>query len=296
MDSVTQIVLGAAVGELVLGKRVGNKAMLYGAIAGTIPDLDVLSRSFMSDLSANEAHRGITHSLLFCVAMAPVFGWWVKKHAASFLSLFTVLLALVFLRGMESVPKMTALWVLTVALVFLIFRRKRGDDGTLVKDWSWLFWWSLVTHPILDCHTTWGTQFFWPLPLKVAFNNIFVADLAYTLPFLICLTVAMFLKRKDSRRWKWNRWGLFISTGYMVLTLFSKYMAHSAIKRSLLRQDIDFVSISSRPAPLNTILWTFNVDAGDHYLLGYHSPAWVIRPQEPFRYFFLKKSRMGIPE
>jgi len=43
MDSLTQIVLGAAVGEAVLGKKVGNKAMLYGAIAGTIPDLDVVA-------------------------------------------------------------------------------------------------------------------------------------------------------------------------------------------------------------------------------------------------------------
>ena len=46
MDSLTQIVLGAAVGEAVLGKKVGNKAMLYGAIAGTIPDLDVITRYF----------------------------------------------------------------------------------------------------------------------------------------------------------------------------------------------------------------------------------------------------------
>jgi inner membrane protein len=41
MDSLIQIVLGAAVGEAVLGKKAGNKAMLYGAIAGTIPNLDV---------------------------------------------------------------------------------------------------------------------------------------------------------------------------------------------------------------------------------------------------------------
>ena len=44
MDSLTQIVLGAAVGEFVLGRKVGNKAILWGAVAGTIPDLDVLSK------------------------------------------------------------------------------------------------------------------------------------------------------------------------------------------------------------------------------------------------------------
>lgn len=47
MDSLTQIVLGAAVGEAVLGKKVGNKAMLYGAIAGTIPDLDTFASYFV---------------------------------------------------------------------------------------------------------------------------------------------------------------------------------------------------------------------------------------------------------
>jgi len=38
MDSLTQIVLGAACGEIALGKKIGNKALLFGAIGGTIPD------------------------------------------------------------------------------------------------------------------------------------------------------------------------------------------------------------------------------------------------------------------
>ncbi len=65
MDSLTQIVLGASVGEVVLGKKVGNKAMLYGAIAGTIPDLDVIARNFTDTITANEMHRGFTHSFYF---------------------------------------------------------------------------------------------------------------------------------------------------------------------------------------------------------------------------------------
>jgi inner membrane protein len=49
MDSLTQIVLGAAVGELVLGKKLGNKAILLGAVAGTLPDLDVVTSFWNSD-------------------------------------------------------------------------------------------------------------------------------------------------------------------------------------------------------------------------------------------------------
>ena len=41
MDSLTQAVLGGAVGYAVLGRKVGRKAAIYGAILGTLPDLDV---------------------------------------------------------------------------------------------------------------------------------------------------------------------------------------------------------------------------------------------------------------
>lgn len=79
MDSLTQIVLGAAVGEAVLGKKISNKAMLYGAIAGTIPDLDVFVSYFTDTVTALEVHRGFTHSILFSILFAPVFGWLVSR-------------------------------------------------------------------------------------------------------------------------------------------------------------------------------------------------------------------------
>ena len=65
MDSLSQIVLGAAVGEAVLGRRIGNRAMIWGAVAGTIPDMDVLGQYFLSELDNLAFHRGISHSLVF---------------------------------------------------------------------------------------------------------------------------------------------------------------------------------------------------------------------------------------
>ena len=53
MDSLSQIVLGAAVGEAALGKKVGNRAILWGAIAGTLPDMDVLLRFFVDEITAS---------------------------------------------------------------------------------------------------------------------------------------------------------------------------------------------------------------------------------------------------
>jgi inner membrane protein len=46
LDSLTQIVLGAGIGELVMGRKIGNKAILLGAIAGTVPDLDKRAQLF----------------------------------------------------------------------------------------------------------------------------------------------------------------------------------------------------------------------------------------------------------
>ncbi len=74
MDSLTQIVLGAAVGEAVLGSKAGNKALLYGAIAGTIPDLDVLVGNFTDTITATEMHRGFSHSIVFAFIAAAVLG------------------------------------------------------------------------------------------------------------------------------------------------------------------------------------------------------------------------------
>lgn len=270
MDSLTQMVLGAAVGELVLGRKVGNKAILWGAIGGTIPDLDVLSSLFLDDLRANEVHRGVTHSLLFSLVAAPLFGRWVKWHHRSFLAVFIALLALVFLPGATHIGTQVAIAAGAVGIALVAWRVRTTNTAT-AREWGWLFWWVLVTHAWLDCFTTWGTQLFWPLPLKVSFNNIFVIDPLYTVPFLLCVTIALFLRRSDPRRRWINGLGLVLSTAYMALTLVTKYIAHTRIQDSLGRQGIAYSALTTRPSPFNTILWTANVDCGDHYALASYS-------------------------
>ncbi len=227
MDSLTQVVLGAAVGEAVLGKKVGNRAMLWGAIAGTIPDLDVVARFLTDTITATEMHRGFSHSIIFSVLMAPLLGWLVHQI------------------------------------------KKRDDIGW--QGWSKLFFWGLFTHPLLDAFTTWGTQLFWPFDVRLAFNNIFVIDPLYTVPFLICLMIAAFKKRGSLSRKRINNLGIYLSTGYLVLTLLLKWGAHTKITDSLKEQNIVYSNVSTRPAPMNTILWNANVDTGDQYLIGDYS-------------------------
>lgn len=76
MDSLTQIVLGAAVGELLLGKKLGNKAILLGAIGGTLPDLDVIYNFFDDNpLSHLRVHRGYSHSMFTHMLAALPLAW-----------------------------------------------------------------------------------------------------------------------------------------------------------------------------------------------------------------------------
>lgn len=225
MDSLTQIVLGAAVGEAVLGRKIGNKAMLYGAIAGTIPDLDVLACHFTDTVSALSIHRGFTHSIVFSILFAPIFGWLVSRYET--------------------------------------FKNFKG--------WSWLFFWAFVTHPILDAHTTWGTQLFWPFDLRLAFKTIFVIDPLYTLPFLVFLILAMRQKRSSKKRQFYNTLGLLVSSSYLLLTFLFKWLAFSQFQTALKTQHIDYVQLDTRPSPLNTILWSANVETNDAYLLGNYS-------------------------
>ena len=79
MDSLTQIVLGIAVAELCAGKELKNKTFLYGAILGTMPDLDILSGFVLDPVNAVLIHRGISHSLLLFLILSPLLGAIISK-------------------------------------------------------------------------------------------------------------------------------------------------------------------------------------------------------------------------
>ena len=82
MDSLTHIVLGAAIGEVTLGNKLGNKALAYGAIISSIPDFDVFLSPLFNPVASLFFHRGITHSLLFVFILAPIIGlalWKIER-------------------------------------------------------------------------------------------------------------------------------------------------------------------------------------------------------------------------
>ncbi len=289
MDSLSQMVLGAAVGEAAFGKKLGNRAMLWGAIGGTIPDLDVLASPFMSEVNALAFHRGISHSIFFSVVGGLVMGYLIhsiyrsRHHKWIGIGMRSALLALiagtVLYVGMSS-----SLWpvylLLTAGAVGVAagWMHNRYFDQPQIKpdlsfmDWSILMFLALFTHDLLDCFTAYGTQLFAPFSnARVAWSTISVADPLYTAPFFFFLLAALFYDRDSDKRRILNWAGIAISCAYLAFTVYNKQRVDHVFKRQLAQQNIVYTDYLSTPSILNNILWSATVKTDSIYYQGQYS-------------------------
>jgi len=79
VDSLSQLVLGSAIGIAVMGRRTAAwKAALWGGVAGTLPDLDALV-DFGDAVSNMVHHRAQSHGLFYLSAFAPLMAWGVSR-------------------------------------------------------------------------------------------------------------------------------------------------------------------------------------------------------------------------
>jgi inner membrane protein len=228
MDSLTQIVLGAAVSELAIGKKVGNKALFWGAVCGTIPDLDVLLSPFLSDLQELSAHRGFSHSIVFSCLLAPLIG--------------------------------TAIWFL--------YEKKEANW----IEWTLACFLALVTHPLLDCFTNYGTQLFLPFSnYRVALNSIFIVDPGYTVPMMLCLIIVSFIKRAKPARSLLNKLGMGISHAYLLFSLGNKLYMGYVFESALEKKCPSFTRYMTNPMPFQNLLWTCIAEDASGFYIGYYS-------------------------
>ncbi len=298
MDSLTQVTLGAAVGEVVLGRKLGNRAMIWGAVAGTIPDLDVMANLVTDEISALAFHRGITHSFVFSAIAAPILGWllhrmdghegpfWSRTRWGDFGKAGLALFALVGIGSLTmpipwpEVLKIAAAVTVAIMGFPLLSSLRQSLNGKArpleerpgFRLWSWFFFWSIVTHPLLDACTTYGTQLFQPFSsYRAALNNISVVDPAYTLPFLICLIIASRLVKEGRARRFFNWAGIGLSGAYMIFTFYNKFQVDNIFEQSLEREKIAVQRYMTSPTIFNNILWQGIAEGDSVYYHGMYS-------------------------
>ncbi|MBI4946069.1 MAG: metal-dependent hydrolase [Bacteroidetes bacterium] len=232
MDSISHLVLGAAIGEAMLGKKIGKKAMLWGALVNNLPDIDVFFSPLFHPVDALFAHRGITHSFLFVILITPLLGW-----------LFTRIYPLL---GEE---------------------RRRGA-------WSWMVFCfiCLLTHPLLDSCTVYGTGVFEPFShYRLQFTALFIVEPLYTLPLLVAFIVLLILKKDSIKRKFWANFGLGISSVYLFLAICNKLYMGNLFSNSMRKQNIHFTDYITTPTPLNNILWNVVAKDTNGFHVGYYS-------------------------
>ena len=296
MDSLTQITLGAACGEIIGGKKVGNRAMLWGAVAGTIPDLDVFIGRLMDPLSDLAFHRGITHSFFFAITFSALLAWLIKKMydqewyklkavrmvMAAFALLFLVFCASIvyMFAGLASAgPNIPTIIVCGLLIALFGYRlwkyyvsEEQADLNMSFKQWYALIFLATVTHPILDCCTTYGNQLFQPFwDKRVAWNNISVADPLYTFPFLIFVIWAAFLNPQNKRRKIFLWTGIGISMLYMSWTFINKAKVNKVFRESMVAESLEFERYMSSPSILNNILWHCVAEVDTNFYIGSYS-------------------------
>ncbi len=130
---------------------------------------------------------------------------------------------------------------------------------------------TLVTHPLLDAHTVYGTQLLWPLDRPpVMWSTLFIIDPLYSVPLLIGVVVSA---RRPRDRFGTSMLvaGLVVSTLYLYWSWIAKTLVENHAETVVAEMGLDDARILSVPSPFNTLLWRVVVLTGDQYLEGYDS-------------------------
>ena len=144
-----------------------------------------------------------------------------------------------------------SLFILAPLSLLIAWGLSRWQTQISYKRWLALVGLILITHPLLDAFTTYGTQLFWPLGRPVALNSIFIIDPLYTLPLLAgCLA---FLFRPPATRAITA--GLLVSSLYLAWTLTAQHWITERIKPALATAGFNNAALMVQPMPFNTILW-----------------------------------------
>ncbi|HLV78072.1 MAG TPA: metal-dependent hydrolase [Marinobacter sp.] len=154
-----------------------------------------------------------------------------------------------------------SLLVLTPLSFLIAWGLWRWQPRLSYRHWLLMVALILISHPLLDAFTTYGTQLWWPLATPpVAFNTIFIIDPLYTLPLLAgCLA---FLIRPPARRAM--ALGLALSTLYLAWSGVAQQLMTGRVEPALAQAGLKQPKLMVQPMPFTTLLWRATALTDDH--------------------------------
>jgi inner membrane protein len=153
------------------------------------------------------------------------------------------------------------------------------------RRWWLAVWLALVTHPLLDAMTVYGTQLGRPFtdhPYGV--GSVFIIDPAYTVPLVAGVIAALRAGRHGgagatgggadaalARGLRWNALGLAVSTLYLGWSVVAQQHVRGVAERALAAQGIAAERVLVTPTAFNTVLWRVVAMTPDGYHEGFRS-------------------------
>ena len=131
----------------------------------------------------------------------------------------------------------------------------------------------LITHPLLDTLTIYGTQLAQPFSDRpFGIGSIFVIDPLYTLP--LCIGLVLALRRQSLRS---NDWMLGLSTLYLCFGLLAQQHVKTVAAQQL-PADTSGKAMLVTATPFNTLVWQILVLGPEHYYEGFYALADGAKP------------------
>ena len=151
-----------------------------------------------------------------------------------------------------------SLFVLPLVAFAIWWLCKRFGNGRVAeapRQWFWAIQLALVTHPLLDAFTVYGTQLWWPLmPPPTMWSSVFIIDPLYTTWLLVACVAAFFLRERMAAQ-RLLLAGLALSTLYLGWSLLAKSLVDREAGRALAAMGLADAPRFSVPMPFNTLLW-----------------------------------------
>jgi inner membrane protein len=156
-------------------------------------------------------------------------------------------------------------------LLWAWFRSRGGRVAAAPVRWFWIIQLCLITHPLIDACTVYGTQIWWPLPVPpTMWSTLFIIDPMLTVPLVIgCLVAAWFGARPQAQRALVA--SLAVAVGYVGWSFVAKAMIEREAQASLAAIGLGEAPRFTTPMPFNTLLWRVVAMTPDGFVEGERS-------------------------
>ena len=156
-------------------------------------------------------------------------------------------------------------------LLWLALKRWWAPVRGAPSRWLAIIGLALITHPLLDAHTAYGTQLLWPLTVPpTMWATLFIIDPLFTLPLLIGI---IFVAARPARPWSARviRSCVLLSTLYLGWSWIAQSIVADHAEEALAARDLRGAPVFVVPTPFNTVLWRIVVQTEEGYLEGFDS-------------------------